>query len=333
MKFRGVLFLLANIAITAAVAFGVVTLLNSRTNSANGENVPLVTVPVVITQTPGPTQTPWIVTVTVPAGQVILPTGLVGTLSPAAQASAVAGGGNSVTTLLNPNAGTVQPDGSTALPPNCIIHVIESGDTPFAIAQEYGVSGFDVMAANGLTDDTAALLQIGQQLVIPLEGCPLTAADLATATPLPQPTDETSAEPTSANGTAVADTTRPAQSPTPTVTLAPTAANANVAIVQIINGGDVTSEGVEIRNNGGVVDLAGWTLTDAQGNTFTFPQQRVFTGGSVTVYTRGGQANTAVNVFWGRDQAVWEAGDVATLRDEDGAVQSTFRVPSTQGLP
>src|SRR5690606_252228 len=33
----------------------------------------------------------------------------------------------------------------TALPENCILHTIAEGDTPFGIAEVYGVGGFDVM--------------------------------------------------------------------------------------------------------------------------------------------------------------------------------------------
>ena len=111
-----------------------------------------------------------------------------------------------------------------------------------------------------------------------------------------------------------------------TLTLPPTAINAQVQIVRVLGAGDITSEGVEIRNTGGVVDLTGWTLEDADGNVFTFPEQRLFTNGLVTVYTRRG-TNTPIALYWGRSAAVWgEDGDGVTLADADGDVQATLRL-------
>jgi hypothetical protein len=112
----------------------------------------------------------------------------------------------------------------------------------------------------------------------------------------------------------------------PTITLPPTAVNAQVEIVRVISAGDITAEGVEIRNLGGVVNLTGWTLTDGDGNSFTFPEQRLFTNGLVTVFTRVGQ-NTPIALFWGRNEAVWgDAGETATLANADGDAQSTLRL-------
>jgi competence protein ComEC len=75
-----------------------------------------------------------------------------------------------------------------------------------------------------------------------------------------------------------------------------------------------------------VVDITGWTLSDAQGNEFVFPEQRLFTNGSITVYTRAGE-DTPVVLYWGRSTAVWgDEGDVATLTDANGRVQSSVRV-------
>jgi hypothetical protein len=324
MQRRSVLFILLNIILSVGVALGAIALFGDRINRP-----PLPTSPVIsliITTTLGPTQTPWIVTETPEPGTVILPTGLVtpGTRAPES---------NDGTNIqpLNPSEGTpsAQTVNGTPLPAGCIIHSVESGDTPFGLAEVYGVSGFDIMDANGLTDETAGLLQVGQELIIPLEGCALTVEDIATATDTDEPNLEGLSEDETAEATSES-TARP--TPTPTVTLAPTAANAAVTITNILSAADVTAEGVEIRNDGALVDLTGWTLTDADGNVFTFPEQRLFTGGLVTVYTRVG-ANTSIALFWNRNTAVWGTNDVATLRDEDGIVQSTFRVQNTRNLP
>lgn len=222
----------------------------------------------------------------------------------------------------------------SALPEDCILHTITEGDTPFAIAEVYGVSGFDLMEVNGLDDEAASRLQIGDVLIVPLEGCSLTAADLAAS----QPDDEEVSDATE-EAESTAETTAEAAgislSPTvrPTITLPPTAVNAQVEIVQVIGAGDVTAEAVEIRNTGGVVDMTGWTLSDSEGNVYTFPEQRLFTNGSVTVYTRRG-TDTPIARFWGRSDAVWgDAGESVTLTDSRGDAQSVLRLETTQTLP
>jgi formylglycine-generating enzyme required for sulfatase activity len=112
----------------------------------------------------------------------------------------------------------------------------------------------------------------------------------------------------------------------PTITLPPTAANAVINIVEVVRPGDVTAEGVSIRYTGNIVSIGGWTLSDADGNTYTFAEQRLFQNAQITLYTRVG-TNTPVALYWGRDTAVFAAGDTVTLRDAQGNVQSTYRIP------
>jgi murein DD-endopeptidase MepM/ murein hydrolase activator NlpD len=227
--------------------------------------------------------------------------------------------------VLGANAALQQT--ATALPANCILHTLESGDTPFGIAEIYGASGFDVMEINGLNDESATALQIGDVLIVPLEGCSLTRADVAPETTA----DAESAAESTAEATA--ETTGEAASARPTLTLPPTAVNAQVEIVSVLNPGDITAEGVEIRNRGGAVDLNGWTLSDGDDNTFTFPAQRVFTNAQITVFTRAGQ-NTPIALYWGQRAAVFgEPGDIVTLADANGVVQSTYRIAQPVNLP
>ncbi|MFN8372336.1 MAG: lamin tail domain-containing protein [Anaerolineae bacterium] len=327
MQRRSVLFVILNIFLSIGVALGAIALFGERLTGSQQAGQVVVTVPLLITTTPGPTQTPWLITATPEPGTVILPPGLI-TPNPRVTQQGTSPDSQSV----NPAQETpgAQTASGTQLPANCIIHVVESGDTPFGLGEIYGVSGFELMEVNGLSEETATNLQLVQELIIPLEGCTLTVEDIATATPTDEPT-ETSGTGDEETPEATSDATA-LPSPTPTVTLAPTAANAAVTITNIISAGDVTAEGVEIRNDGALVDLTGWTLTDAEGNVFTFPEQRLFTGGLVTVYTRVG-ANTSIALFWNRNTAVWGTNDVATLRDEDGVVQSTFRVQNARSLP
>ncbi|MBV7337645.1 LysM peptidoglycan-binding domain-containing protein [Chloroflexi bacterium TSY] len=48
-------------------------------------------------------------------------------------------------------------------------YVIQSGDTPVAIAQRYGISVQSLLAANNLTSEDARRLRTGQELVVPTE--------------------------------------------------------------------------------------------------------------------------------------------------------------------
>ncbi|MEM6530186.1 MAG: lamin tail domain-containing protein, partial [Chloroflexota bacterium] len=202
----------------------------------------------------------------------------------------------------------------------------------------------------------AVALQIGDQLIVPLPNCDLTQIIPATETPAPtvdevateeateeiaeetteEATEETAQEPTEevteeiTSTPTLSPTPAPTETPTPTLTatpfVAPTSPSAQIEIVEIISPGDITAEGVTILNRGSVVDITGWVLADAQGNEFIFPEQRLFTNGSITVYTRAGE-NTPSVFYWGRSGAVWgEEGDVATLTDAGGRVQSSVRI-------
>jgi len=103
-------------------------------------------------------------------------------------------------------------------------------------------------------------------------------------------------------------------------------AASSIEIVQVFTPGITTSEFVEIRNNGDTVDLAGWRLTDADGNTFIFPSLRLFAGASIGVFSRSGN-NTPVSLYWGQNAAVWSAGEVVTLMNAEGQVNAVYRIP------
>lgn len=79
------------------------------------------------------------------------------------------------------------------------MHVVAAGDTLSGIGARYGLSAADLAAANGISE--AALLQIGQKLVVPGRGggaapqVALVPLDAPVAVPLPIPADaETSAD-------------------------------------------------------------------------------------------------------------------------------------------
>ena len=280
----------------------------------------VITVPVLITATQDTSQTEEVrIVTTTPLpgtpGVVSLPTGLIEDLN----------GTTVAAPTINPSligeAGTLQASG-TALPANCILHTIEEGEFPSSIAEQYGANLDDLMAVNGLTEESATFLQIGDTLIVPLEGCPLIAQAQATEEPTAGPTDT----PAPTGQASASPTVRPTASPIPTATLPPTATNAQVEIVRVLSPGDINAEGVDIRNNGAVVDLTGWKLSNNSGVSYTFPQQRLFTGSVLTVYTRVG-TDTPTAKFWGRDTALWSSGATLTLTDGDGRAspRSSFR--------
>ncbi|MCB9458859.1 MAG: lamin tail domain-containing protein [Anaerolineaceae bacterium] len=227
---------------------------------------------------------------------------------------------------------------SQSLPENCLIHVVESGDTVYFVAEEYDVDYFLMLEVNNLQEDT--LLNIGDELIVPLEGCDAGAIPTSPPEPTATPNDDEATE-TATAGVAATETQIALASPTsgptatpsvtPTITLVPTATNAQIEVTGIQSAGDVTAEGVVLRNVGNTVDLTGWTLSDFDGNEFTFPELLFFSETTISVFTRTGQ-NTPISLFWGLDEPVWNDGDVLTLTDSDGDVQATLRVGSSIDL-
>ena len=100
----------------------------------------------------------------------------------------------------------------------------------------------------------------------------------------------------------------------------------------MVGAGDITSEGIVLRNNGSNVNLKGWTITSSSGSTYTFAERIFFSNGLVTVYSRVGQ-DTAIALFWNRTQPAFQPGDVVTIKNEQGQVQGSFRLPAPQSLP
>lgn len=345
-----IIFLLLNVLVSMGVAYAVITTVNN--NQTSSAQPIVITVPVIMTATNAPaTPNVVVITATLPPGVVQLPTGIIEEVQgaqtrlplPTLNETLAAESGSSEQLV-----GT-----STALPTNCVPYVVQSGDFPTSIAEQYGINYFDLMAVNGLDDTSASNLQIGQVLIVPLEGCELTAASISqteTATLLPSPTPVTpsltpSVTPTPSNTPLASNTPQASNTPassntpqpsatraqptnTPVPTIPPTAANAQVQISSVLAPGDLNSEGVQIRNSSNAtVDLSGWTLRDAAGIIYTFPaERRLFGGGTLIVFTRQGD-DTPVALYWDQSAAVWASGETMTLLNASGQAQSTFRVP------
>ncbi len=303
-----VVFVMLNIAISVGVAILVIVAWQSF-NQTNVQEPVVQVFEVVVTATPGPTQTPWVVTV-------------VGNATPALGGQPGSGEPTVAPTLnesILPDIATAAAATQSAIRASGSqeqTYTVQSGDNPSTIAQSLGVMVDDLLCANDLgTVDNPQYIYEGQVLIVPGPGfvCRTRAVEIDD--------EETPTPPAGSSSGQVA----PSRTAAPTVTLAPTAENAQVAIVQVIGPGDVTSEGVVLENRGGLVDLQGWTLYDTEGNIFTFPDYRLFPGAGVTVFTRVGQ-NTPVALFWGQTRAVWQPGDVVSLANASGVVQSNVSV-------
>lgn len=86
-----------------------------------------------------------------------------------------------------------------------------------------------------------------------------------------------------------------------------------------LSGADLESELAVVGNQGEAsVDVAGWTLSDAEGNSFAFPPGTVLAAHEVLVVWTGSGVSDSRNLYWGRIEGVWDTADAATLRDAAG---------------
>jgi LysM repeat protein len=185
-------------------------------------------------------------------------------------------------------------------------YVVASGDTLSEIARRFDVTVADIMALNQLSN--ADFLAEGQELLIPASSATPGAAVTLTPTRIPIPTSTRAALPviTGTASTALGDffvTIREIQSP------------GRLAVEQVI-----------LTNLSGQVNMGGWSMTDGEGNKFTFPDLTLLSNGEVTVHTGRG-TNTATDLYWGQTEARWASGKVAYLRDPSGKLIATYQVP------
>jgi LysM repeat protein len=188
----------------------------------------------------------------------------------------------------------------TPTPANLTKYTVRSGDTLSEIARKFDVSVDDIKALNNLPNPD--ILSEGQQLLIP--GSPLTP----TPTRIPIPTST--------------------RAPLPVITGTASTALGDffVTIREIKSPGSLANEQVILTNLSGQVNMAGWAMTDGQGNKFTFPSLSLLSNGEVTVHTGKG-TNTPTDLYWGQPESRWASGKVAYLRDPDGKLIATYQVP------
>jgi hypothetical protein len=100
-----------------------------------------------------------------------------------------------------------------------------------------------------------------------------------------------------------------------------------VQIVSVSGAGTLGAEAVVVKYNGeGELDLTGWHLKDTRGTSYTFPPFKLFKNGAVQVHSESG-TNTAIDLYWGQRQAVWQSGEAVLLTDPSGAAQDSYPVP------
>ncbi|MBN2147292.1 MAG: LysM peptidoglycan-binding domain-containing protein [Anaerolineales bacterium] len=189
---------------------------------------------------------------------------------------------------------------------------VKSGDTLGTIALEFDVSVADILAVNDIPD--ADTLSIGQVIYIPPGPVPQqsnTPAPTGTITPTPT----------------ITPTRRPTAGPSATLTATSPGDEPRVVIASVTGMGSLESERVLLQRTGeGQLSLAGWRLTDEDGNTYLFPQLTLYKGGAINLNTKAGQ-DTVVDLFWGLSAPVWTSGETVTLVDGVGNVQATFLIP------
>lgn len=90
---------------------------------------------------------------------------------------------------------------------------------------------------------------------------------------------------------------------------------------------------VDIANEGtGLMDLTGWTLTNMENQTYSFPGNFILKAGSIVKVHEGLGNNTDTDLF--NSTLQWsEEGDIATLKDATGKIVSEYRYPIKVSAP
>lgn len=205
---------------------------------------------------------------------------------------------SAVTTALPPTGASASaPAATQPLPPtSTLVSPSATPSGPFV----YQIEAGDTLGALALSFDVPledlleandltedAILSLGQEIIIPIGGS--TTLD-----------------------------------PTPD---APASDLAFVTIREITSGGELGTEVLILTNLGETVNLTDWTLSDGNNNRFTFPALTMFADAEIKLHTISG-SNTASDLYWGESEARWsESSTVAYLRDADGKLVATYRVP------
>ena len=84
-------------------------------------------------------------------------------------------------------------------------------------------------------------------------------------------------------------------------------------------------EWVEVVNPGtSSQDFTFWTLEDENNNTYSFSEGFVLAPGAVVKVHTGQGNDTETDLYWGRDDFVWDDEEVATLKDANGEMVAQY---------
>jgi hypothetical protein len=100
-----------------------------------------------------------------------------------------------------------------------------------------------------------------------------------------------------------------------------------IAIDNVFGVGDLANEVVLIKSKTDAsLSLTNWRLEDSAGNVYIFPELTLNKGGAVQVHTAAG-VNTVIDLFWGRDAAVWHEGETVLLLDAQRIERARYTIP------
>ncbi len=173
--------------------------------------------------------------------------------------------------------------------PTPILYTVKSGDTLGTIADRFGVTIEEIIAANNLEDPD--WLDPGMVLVIP-------------------------ARPGAGSSVSGRETVTPAEgeeSPWP-------------YIESVVAPGNLFLEAVRIANPGANAALTGWSIRAPSGAAYVFGEFSLVAQGAVLVHTAEG-IDTAIDLYWNLKEPLWESGDELLLLDALGNVRSVYVIP------
>jgi LysM repeat protein len=195
--------------------------------------------------------------------------------------------------------------------PQMVAYQVKEGDTLGALAVEFNVRVSDIMAVNNLADPDS--ISIGQILYIP-------------TAPLPEATS-TSIPPVITASATYHPSTTATKKPLASATVTEVGQEPQMIIAAVIGVGDLETERVHLLRTGvGELSLDGWRLEDGKGNSYTFPDLTLFTGGAINLNTRKGQ-DTVQDLFWGLAAPIWQSGKVVSLFDAQDVMRASYIIP------
>ncbi len=205
-------------------------------------------------------------------------------------------------------------------PAESLIYKVQPGDTLSTIAKKFKVPLFDLMVANGLTNEN--FIQVDQELIIPIGGLP-TVTPTFTAIP-PTPTEVIPFELPTSVPTKIPQEPTVTASPTVTPTAIVTATETpfattglKVVMSELFGAGNLPQETLVILNQGEGTSLKGWTLEGSTLGIFVFPDIFLFSGGNIRIHTIGGQ-NTPSDLYLGQTEPAWPVGTTIMMKDATG---------------